>query len=131
MDLNEYQNKAMETCMDSSKNLHYMLFNLIAEVGELMEKIEFEKGFFDVKFIEFCNVYGKIAKDIRKGERIPEQMLIPDIKEFAKEAGDVEWQLSGLCKIAGLTLEEVAKMNLAKLADRKNRNTIDGNGDNR
>ena len=47
------------------------------------------------------------------------------------EAGDVLWQLSGLCSIMGWRLEDVAKLNLDKLQDRQQRNQIDGNGDYR
>jgi hypothetical protein len=34
------------------------------------------------------------------------------------EAGDILWQLSGLCSVMGWSLEDVAKMNLEKLAKR-------------
>lgn len=33
MTLNEYQERAMTTCMESCKNDTYMLFGLMAEVG--------------------------------------------------------------------------------------------------
>lgn len=36
--LNEYQNKAMSTCMPESDNLFYMLVNLVGEVGEFASK---------------------------------------------------------------------------------------------
>lgn len=36
--LNEYQNKAMSTCMPESDNLFYMLANLVGEVGEFASK---------------------------------------------------------------------------------------------
>ena len=39
MQLNEYQEKAMQTCMPSCDNVSYMLLNLQAEVGELSGKI--------------------------------------------------------------------------------------------
>lgn len=47
------------------------------------------------------------------------------------EAGDILWQLSGLCEVMGWRLEDVAKANLEKLASRKQRGVIDGEGDNR
>lgn len=47
------------------------------------------------------------------------------------EAGDILWQLSGLCSVMGWSLEEVGRRNLQKLADRQKRGVIDGNGDNR
>ena len=118
--LNEYQKKAMTTCMPSSENFSYMFLNLVGEVGEFASKV---------------------AKQIRKG-RVgiggSRNHLIPDIlieewlaeeEELKKEAGDILWQLSGLCEVMGWKLEEVAQMNLDKLAARKQAGTIDGSGD--
>ena len=34
MELNEYQKRAMSTCMPSCENISYMLLNLVGEVGE-------------------------------------------------------------------------------------------------
>lgn len=124
MELNEYQEQAMETCMKSCDNFAYMMLNLIGEVGEFASKI---------------------AKEIRKGnmeiggEGSPNRLL-PFVdeedwrskeEELKKEAGDILWQLSGLCKAMGWALEEVGRMNLEKLASRKLRGVIEGNGDNR
>lgn len=123
MTLNEYQTKAMTTCMPTCDNLSYMLLNLTAEVGE------------------FC---GHLAKGIRKGqysivqntlrinlEAIPLGEETTTICNLRKEAGDILWQLAGLCSTMGWTLEEIAKENLQKLASRQQRGVIDGNGDNR
>lgn len=49
--------------------------------------------------------------------------------ELKKEAGDILWQLSGLCTVMNWPLEDVAQQNLDKLAARKAIGTIDGNGD--
>ena len=125
--LNEYQKRAMSTCMPSCNNVSYMLLNLIGEMGEFASKV---------------------AKAVRKeqlkigwwedGEEADENNLIPTgsfyewdlIKdELKKEAGDILWQLSGLCKVMGWDLEHVAQVNLDKLAARKAAGTIDGNGD--
>lgn len=117
MELNEYQAKALETCTSTSDNVLYMAFNLAAETGEA------------------C---GKIAKKIRKGQlhfsdnttsSLDEEAELRD--EIMPELGDVLWQLSGLCHVLGLSLEEVASYNLQKLADRKSRGVIVGSGDYR
>lgn len=122
MTLNEFQAKAMTTCMPSSENLSYMLLNLVGEVGEFSSKI---------------------AKHIRKGNMTIGGKCLPNglhcnlenaewlkaDEELMKEAGDILWQLSGLCYVMGWDLEEVALGNLAKLAARKVAGTIDGNGD--
>lgn len=125
MELNEYQERAMATCMPSCDNFSYMMLNLIGEVGELASKV---------------------AKDIRKGNvdidtgkgytselmpNMPFDEWIVRQDEYKAEAGDILWQLSGLCRAMGWDLEEVAQGNLDKLASRQQRGVIDGNGDNR
>ena len=47
MSLNQYQDRAMKTCMPSCENVSYMLLNLVGEIGEFASKV---------------------AKSIRKGE---------------------------------------------------------------
>ena len=120
MTLNEYQHLAMTTCMESCDNISYMLLNLVGEVGEFASKV---------------------AKHIRKGKaEIVDNLLVDgaddslkqeDIADLRKEVGDCLWQIAGLCKVMGWTLDDVAKENLSKLADRKARGVIDSNGDNR
>lgn len=119
MTLNEYQRKAMTTRMKTCDDV-YMLLNLAGEVGELASKV---------------------AKQIRKGNtKINENGLIQYNlgdnfeafeKELQKEAGDVLWQIAGFCTAMGWTLEDVAELNLSKLASRQQRGVIDGTGDNR
>lgn len=121
MELNDYQKQAMTTCMDSCDNFSYMMLNLVAELGEFS---------------------GKVAKAIRKEkamiennqlltERGTQSMSDDEIADLKDEAGDILWQLSGLCNTMGWTLEEIGLRNLLKLSDRKNRGVIDGNGDRR
>ena len=47
------------------------------------------------------------------------------------ECGDVLWNLSQIVNDLGYNLEYVARMNLDKLRDRKERGVIDGKGDKR
>ncbi|MCI9284349.1 MAG: nucleoside triphosphate pyrophosphohydrolase family protein [Muribaculaceae bacterium] len=121
MTLNEYQQRAMTTCMDSCQNESYMMLNLVGEVGELASKM---------------------AKAIRKGKAIvdnnrfitehgTETMADNEIADMRKECGDIMWQIAGLCSVMGWPLENVCRENLAKLASRKNRGAIEGSGDNR
>ena len=54
-----------------------------------------------------------------------------DRDSLKHELGDVLWYLTMLCTELNLTLEEVAEANINKLADRRARNVINGNGDHR
>lgn len=124
MTLNEYQNKAMTTCMPSSENFSYMMLNLVGEVGEFASKIA--KGIRKNK-CQIGNIAGEpniLIPCTHIDSMTPKEML-----EVRKEAGDILWQLSGVCKVMGWSLEEVAQENLDKLAARKEAGTIDGNGD--
>ena len=123
MTLNEYQNKAMSTCMDSCNNYSYMMDNLAAEVGEFSGKIAKAKRKKMIRFTEDGNI--EFTEDVTICEGLEFH------SELMKEAGDILWQLSGLCHIMGWNLEDVAKMNLDKLASRQERGVIDGEGDNR
>lgn len=124
MDLNEYQKRAMSTCMPSCENISYMLLNLVGEVGELSSKI--------AKHIRKGNmtIGGKCLPNGLHSSLKGEEWLTTDI-ELMKEAGDILWQLSGVCSVMGWELNDVAKMNLKKLASRQRRGVIDGEGDNR
>lgn len=118
MTLNEYQKQAMTTCMPSSENFSYMFLNLVGEVGEFASKV--------AKSIRKGNAEISHSKLSRIGDT---DMLATQDEELKKEAGDILWQLSGVCSVMGWSLNEVAQMNLDKLAARKKAGTIVGNGD--
>lgn len=119
--LKEYQEKAMTTCMPSSENFSYMFLNLVGEVGEFASKVakHIRKGHYSIMDSNIAN--GSNIDDLTEP-----QIALDELK---KEAGDILWQLSGLCTVMGWSLEDVAQMNLDKLAARKAVGTIDGNGD--
>lgn len=118
--LNEYQQRAMTTCMDSCSNFSYMFLNLVGEVGELASKVakHIRKDKAEIVDNHLCN-------------GADETLSESDLIDMRRECGDIAWQLAGLCRVMGWTLEEVCRENLAKLADRKERHVIDGFGDNR
>ena len=128
MTLNEYQEKAMQTCMPSCDNISYMLLNLVGEVGEFSSKI--------AKAIRKEDIYIGSQKDMKGLSKLciyPH--FIPEFVEFneelMKEAGDMLWQLFGVFSALGWSAEDIAVGNLEKLADRAKRGKIEGNGDNR
>lgn len=108
MNFNEYQIKAKSTDIyPSSHALDCHVFGLTNEAGEVAGKLK------------------KVYRD-NKGE------FSPGIKfDIAKELGDTLWYLALTAADIGYTLEEIALMNIQKLADRKERNKIGGSGDHR
>ena len=121
--LNQYQEQAMSTCMDSCNNYSYMMDNLAAEVGEFSGKIAKAKRKKMIRFTEDGNI--EFTEDVTIGEGLDFHT------ELMKEAGDILWQLSGLCHVFGWSLADVGQGNLDKLASRKQRGVICGEGDNR
>lgn len=121
MELNEYQTRAMETCMETSKNFTYMTYGLMAEVGEIADKVAKwrRKGI------------ARITDDRLVFNTSDEKEVREHLLELMREVGDVMWFVSGLCSVCGYKLEEVGDMNLNKLHSRQERGVIDGNGDNR
>ena len=70
---------------------------------------------------EVCSLY---AKSVRDGGG--------DIhNHLAKELGDVLWFVAGIASLYGMSLADVAEMNIDKLEDRRQRNVIQGSGDER
>ena len=125
MTLNEYQSRAMDTCMPSCRNYSYMMGNLSAEVGEFHGKVCKAQRHGLITYSEDGDIWWKTDT-----ESAGDAMIELNI-ELMKEAGDILWQLAGLCKVMGWTLEDVGQGNLDKLASRKARGVIDGEGDNR
>lgn len=108
MTLNEYQNKALETAQyPEAHRIIYPTLGLTGEAGEVSDKVK--KVLRDFK--------GDFSEDRRR--------------ELAKELGDVLWYIATLSHDLGYSLEEIGEMNYAKLASRKQRGVIGGNGDNR
>ena len=109
MNFDKYQEACRETAQypNRGNNYVYPVLGICGESGEVAEKIK------------------KIIRD--KNGIINEQ----DRKEICKELGDVMWYISATCDEVGLKLDIVARTNINKLKDRKNRNKIHGSGDNR
>jgi NTP pyrophosphatase (non-canonical NTP hydrolase) len=75
---------------------------------------------------------GEVVDKIKKVVRNHDGVFSAEAKlEIQKELGDVLWYVSQLCEELGLSMDEVATMNRAKLEDRKTRGVIKSRGDNR
>lgn len=149
MNLKEYQEQAYTTCTPSSGNIVYMTWNLAGEVGEFLSKlakaVRLEKIAVNDNQYEVCGEplipeHVMNLKSLTHDEQeaycqkyVSKTMQEEQERETALklEAGDILWQLSGLCTVMGWSLEEIAQMNLDKLADRQRRDKIVGEGDNR
>lgn len=108
MELNEYQKKALKNKIYGyGDSIIYPALGLGNEAGEVQGKIK------------------KVLRDFNGVFNIENKMKIAD------ECGDVLWYLAALSEDLGFTLEEIAKMNIKKLADRMERGVIQGSGDNR
>jgi NTP pyrophosphatase (non-canonical NTP hydrolase) len=120
--MNNYQRQAKKTAVyPKFAKILYPGIGLVNESGELL---------------------GKIKKLIR-GDYVaaPEQYTTTDYAlkhiptnvrdAIIDELGDVLWYVANLASDLGVSLEEVANRNLAKLEKRSKENTIKGDGDYR
>lgn len=100
MNLNEYQQEALQFQLDTSKSLSYLINGLAAEAGEV------------------CGHYAKqIRDDVDKSDLI------------VKEIGDVMWFCAALAHHYDLNLSDVAQGNISKLRSRQLRGVLQGSGD--
>lgn len=108
MSLATYQLEARTTAIyPSETKVIYPALGLAGEAGEI------------------CNKTKKILRD-DAGNLTDEKR-----SQLVDELGDVLWYVANLATDLGVTLEEVARLNLAKLNSRKERGTLKGSGDNR
>lgn len=111
MKLNEFQDDALSTAFfiggEHLNSIAYCALGLTEEAGE---------------------VAGKIKKMYRDNDGI---LDVKERDKIGNELGDVLWYLSVLAKQVGLSLEQVAHLNIEKRRQRKLRGTERGEGDNR
>ena len=75
---------------------------------------------------------GEVADKIKKVYRDGDGVFNAEVREaIAKEIGDVLWYVTRLAATLGYSLEQVARMNIAKLESRAKRGAIHGSGDER
>ena len=75
---------------------------------------------------------GELADKIKKVYRDKGGVFKQEEREaIVKELGDVLWYLTRLGATLGFSLEQIAEINVEKLADRAKRGKIGGSGDDR
>ena len=99
MKFEEYQEAARRTALypNRLKNLEYPTLGLTGEAGEV------------------ANIVKKFQRDF--GGEITDEIRL----KLKDELGDVLWYISACADELGLTLNEIAEYNVAKLAERHNR----------
>ena len=111
MKMNDYQFEALETAIYPNQGefggLVYVALKGAGEAGEFAENV------------------GKAIRD-DGGKLTPERR-----EKLIYECGDQLWYIAAKARELGITLAEVAALNLKKLADRKERGKLQGSGDNR
>jgi nucleotide pyrophosphatase, mazG family len=117
MDFEEYQYLANKTDTAVNAKTEQERFN------GYMEKVLGLAG-------ETGEVVEKIKKHLRDKDNVF-YLTTEELEELGKELGDVLWYLSAIAKYNGVSLQYIAEKNLEKLEDRKARDKIHGNGDNR
>lgn len=110
--MNDYQADTASTAIYKWKVI-YPALGLSSEAGEVLGKLKKMIRDQDVKF----DGTGKLTDQQRA--------------DLASELGDVLWYIAALSRDLGISLNEVAHINLEKLQSRKSRGTLGGSGDNR
>ena len=111
MELNKYTELAVIPSQrypgqGESSGLVYTVMAMGGEVGEIQNKV----------------------KKLMRGDRVLDEAGKLDL---VKELGDVLWYLTATAQELGYSLENVAELNIEKLADRRSRNVNRGDGDTR
>ncbi len=113
LNFSDYETKALTTAVypDKGKNAIYPALKLNGEAGEVAEKI------------------GKLWRN--HGQACPTEYSVTDKSEIAQELGDVLWYINALASEIGYHLDDIAALNLEKLASRRERGVIKSSGDHR
>lgn len=110
MDFKKYQEEAKQFAIYKDPVI-YPALGLASEAGE---------------------VCGKIKKVLRDTEGITTLIHKYDrVAEIKAELGDVLWYIANLASDLDIPLEDIAEENIGKLHSRRNRDKIQGSGDNR
>jgi len=79
-----------------------------------------------------CGEAGELANKVKKIQRDCDGIFAVNMKiALIKELGDVLWYCAAIAHEIGIDLATVAAANIASLSDRKERDVIKGDGDDR
>ena len=109
MKCDDYQRAALRTARakDAPDEFLHLVLGLVGEAGEIAEKVK------------------KLVRD-QDGD-----VARLDRDDMAAELGDVLWYTAVLADFLGLSLDDIARRNVDKLADRQRRAVLGGSGDHR
>ena len=114
MEFNDYQEECAKTDLGNiggRKELKpewmYYVLGMAGEMGEFQEKVK------------------KLFRD-HDGK-----LTIATRADLTYEMGDVLWYMARLASKMGITMEEIAALNIIKLSSRKDRKKLQGDGDDR
>jgi len=128
MTLDDYQMMALKTAIYPGRGtplgLAYVALKMNGEAGEFAEHVGKAMRDDGLMFTGVAYSDGSGGATVGKLKDERRELLI-------KEVGDVLWYLAAACHELGIALEDAAEINLAKLASRAERNTLQGSGDNR
>ena len=110
--MNDYQADTAATAIYKWKVV-YPALGLASEAGEVCDKIK--------KQIRDHGIDQGGLEDLKDAQRVA----------IASELGDCLWYIAALSRDLGISLNEVAHMNLEKLKSRQERGKLEGSGDNR
>lgn len=93
----------------------------------------------DDRFLELMQQVLGLADEAGEVQSIFKKWIRDDGAEFAKldkanitkELGDVLWYIAVIAHDLGISLDDIAMINIEKLRSRKARGTLTGSGDNR
>lgn len=109
-----------------------MTFDEYQEAAGKMAKYPNQGNNLVYTVLGLCGESGEVAEKVKKLIRDADGIITPEFRSAIRgELGDVLWYISQAAWELGLTFDEVAEANLAKLEGRLARGTLSGSGDNR
>lgn len=123
----DFQKMALDRSIyPEDAQIYYPSMGLTGEVGEVCEKVA------ELTTLRMASHAGQAANQAKKILRDDDGELTEARKAaIGKEIGGVLWYCAALATDLGLNLGDIARENAAILADREERGTLRGDGDNR